>query len=368
MRLLDRYLLRELALPLGYCLSGILIFWVSFDLISHLDELQSKQLSALDIAELYLVGAPELVVLVLPMALLLALLYALTNHARHHELVAMRAAGLSYWRLAVPYLAVGLIASLGLFYLNERCVPQSEAAAEQILNRYQKVHGAAAAQARWHPLNFKNEWDNRIWNIGAFNLETHQMLRPQVEWSLPDGSRRHIIAERAEWTNGCWTFFNVEEPDYQSLNRTQTNRLAMAEFSETPDLIMSEIKVSSLSSVHAAKRPQLSIAEIRNYLRLHRRLTPEKHALLITQFHGRLAEPWTCLVVVLVALPFGAVSSRRNVFVGVASSIFICFAYFVLLKLGLALGTAGYLPPWLAAWFPNLLFGALGAAMTWRVR
>jgi lipopolysaccharide export system permease protein len=54
--------------------------------------------------------------------------------------------------------------------------------------------------------------------------------------------------------------------------------------------------------------------------------------------------------------------------VGVASSVFICFTFFILLQLGLALGTGGYLPPWFAAWFPNLAFGLTGAWLTARVR
>ena len=81
-----------------------------------------------------------------------------------------------------------------------------------------------------------------------------------------------------------------------------------------------------------------------------------------------MAAPWTCLVVVLIAIPFGAAGGRRNVYVGVASSIIICFVYFVLLQLGLALGTSGRLPAWLAAWFPNLSFGLAGLWMTARVR
>jgi lipopolysaccharide export system permease protein len=80
----------------------------------------------------------------------------------------------------------------------------------------------------------------------------------------------------------------------------------------------------------------------------------------------RLAAPLTCIVVVLIALPFGAVGARRSVFAGVASSVFICFAFFVLLRLGLALGTGGYIPSWLAAWLPNGLFATLGVWMTWK--
>jgi lipopolysaccharide export system permease protein len=54
--------------------------------------------------------------------------------------------------------------------------------------------------------------------------------------------------------------------------------------------------------------------------------------------------------------------------VGVAGSIFICFAYFVLMQVGLAMGSGGWMPPWLAAWLPNLFFTLLGAFLINRVR
>ena len=86
------------------------------------------------------------------------------------------------------------------------------------------------------------------------------------------------------------------------------------------------------------------------------------------ELHGRLAMPWTCFVVMLIAIPFGVAAGQRNLFVGVAGSIFICFTFFVLQQVGLALGTGGYLPAWLAAWLPNLVFGAAGLFLIARVR
>src|SRR3954471_10836982 len=93
MRLLDRYLMRELLVPFSYCLSGFFVFWISFDLFAELAEFQRHKVKAIEIAEYYLVKTPELLIIVLPVALLLALLYALTNLSRHHELTAIRAAG-----------------------------------------------------------------------------------------------------------------------------------------------------------------------------------------------------------------------------------------------------------------------------------
>src|ERR1035438_9093249 len=126
MRLLDRYLLRELLIPLGYCLCGFLLFWISSDMFVTLGDFQKKELLARDIVEYYVVMLPEFLVLVLPIALLLALLYALTNHARHQEITAIRAAGVSLWRISLPYLGVGFLASLVLFVVNEVWGPSSD--------------------------------------------------------------------------------------------------------------------------------------------------------------------------------------------------------------------------------------------------
>lgn len=372
MRLLDRYLLRELLLPLGYCLGGFLVFWIAFDLFNELPAFQQSRLHGGDVAEYYLVKLPELLITVLPVALLLALLYALTNHARHHELVAIRAAGVGLWRLSAPYLAVGFTASVLLFVLNEVAAPNGNELAADILNRYSANKAAATV---WHQnLNFINEAAHRTWSIGAYNPKTAEMLKPNVEWRRPDGSRSQMFAERATRENGVWVFYNVLLFRYQPPDnlvdplRFTTNVLAAPEFAETPRLIKSEIKINSMDSYRVAKKIRFTLAEIADYQRLHPQLQGRKRAELTTQFHGRLAAPWTCLVVVLVALPFGALTGRRNVFVGVAASVFIVFAFFILSRLGLVLGTSGYLPGWLAAWLPHLLFGGGGAWFTHRLR
>ena len=143
----------------------------------------------------------------------------------------------------------------------------------------------------------------------------------------------------------------------------------MREFWETPEQIRSEIKIGRLRSFKMARKTHLSIREILDYYDLHPAgVPPALRAVLDTKLHGQIAAPWTSLVVVAIALPFGARSGRRNVAVGVASSIFICFAYFVLQQLSLALGGGGHVPAWIAAWAPNFLFGLTGLILSWRMR
>jgi lipopolysaccharide export system permease protein len=364
-------LLRELLVPLGYCLSGFLLLWVSSDLIVELANLQEKKLLPREIAEYYLVRMPEFVVLILPIALLLALLYSVTNHARHHEITAIRAAGISLWRLSLPYFSVGLIASLVLFGLNEFWIPDSDDRAEQILNRHVS---SAKSVPRDKVLNrgFNNARDHRLWKFGSCDLRTGEMLNVKVYSAQKDGSHLLLSAERAALSNGVWLFFEASLTQEAAQSNAlpilllQTNLIARPEFNETPDEIRSELKISGGNILNKAKRADLPVIEIYHYLQLHPQ--PAQAAALYTKLHGRLAAPWTCLVVVLIALPFSAASGRRNVFVGVASSILICFSFFVTQQLCLAFGAGGYLPPWLAGWLPNLAFGATGVWLTARVR
>jgi lipopolysaccharide export system permease protein len=374
MRLLDRYLLREFLIPLSFCLGGFLIFWVAFDIFSRLREMQESGLTGADIAEFYFFKSPEFLILVLPVSLLLAMLYTLTNHARHNEITAIRAAGVSLARLCLPYLAIGISASVLLFALNEFCVPRTAEIADQLLIRKSM---RAPKKAKWQPVKnlvFSNSREKRKWFVGVYNPRTGEMIKPHVDWDLPDGSARSIDAERATWANGVWTFHQVRE------NRTSpgnpyptkvplTNAVMFPEFSETPAIIRTEITVTDQHGHPSqTKRADIPVSEIVNYLKLH----PEPDAVIrpwiYTKLHGRFAGPFACLVVVLVAIPFAAASGRRNVFVGVAASILIFFVYFVLQQMGFAFGEGGRVPAWLGAWLPNLFFGFGSLWMVSRVR
>jgi lipopolysaccharide export system permease protein len=372
MRLLDRYLLRELLIPLAFCLVGFLIFWNVFSLFTDLGHFQESGLSFGDVVELYLVRVPGNLVLILPVVLLLALLYALTNHARHHELTAIRAAGVGLWRICLPYFGVGFLLSLTLFALNEYCVPDAANREFQIMHRHDpKAAGAPDRDEARNIAGFNNSRDGRRWIFSGYNLRTHIITAPKLIWAGAEGGT--MIAERAQYLDGEWTFFNVQawtnRPGDSALPTLTTNRIALPELSETPEQFEREFKFPNYFNLQNPRPIEVSVADILDYLDLHPHdLSPGVRSGLLTQLHGRLAAPWTCVVVVLIAIPFGAASGRRNLFVGVASSIVICFVYFILFKVGLAAGTGGYGPPWLGAWAPNLCFTLAGFWMMLRVR
>jgi len=374
MRLLDRYLLRELLIPLAFCLVGFLVFYVAFDLIFGIKGFLEKQLTPGDIAEYYLATLPELLVMqIIPVSLLLALLYALANHNRYQELTAMRAAGVGLVRMSLPYFGVGILLGVVVLAMNELLVPPSADRAREILQR----HDPNREDRNWvGKLNFHNDADDSDWAIDHYNRATGEMKGARIVWKQEDGSIRAIHAGRGVYSNGHWVFYSVEDwltPAASPANPRplpgQTARAVLEmSFSETPAWINIGLKEMNVRTMDAAKKPQLSIREILSYLRLHPRQNEADQAKLMTQFQCRLAEPFTCLTVVLIALPFGARAGRQNVFAGVAGSLFICFAYFIMQRIAMGLGVGGTLPPFLAAWLPNLLFGLTGLVLLWRTR
>jgi lipopolysaccharide export system permease protein len=374
MRLLDRYLLRELLVPLGFCLCGFLMLFIFFDLFASLNEFQGKKMVWTDIVEYYVVMTPQMLVIVLPVALLLALLYTTTSLARYNEITAIRAAGVSLWRLCVPYLGVGIVSSLVLFAMNELWVPDSAAAADEIKQSHTPRPPGSPGRNVYQDTGFVNHHEGRMWQFHLYNTQNGEMTKAiTVIWKQPDGSQRWLKAERAVPVPGGWKFEEVREyadnPDAgsQLAPLLQTNRITFP-FSETLEQVNTTLKLTAGASFLAARKADLSIREIRDYFRLNPDPVASERDNLNTKLQARLATPWTCLVVVLIAIPFGVASGRRNVYVGVASSVLICFIYFILQQFGLIYGMNGRLPAWLAAWLPNLAFSLVALGLAARVR
>jgi lipopolysaccharide export LptBFGC system permease protein LptF len=104
----------------------------------------------------------------------------------------------------------------------------------------------------------------------------------------------------------------------------------------------------------------LSVPELRDYLRFNADFPKTLLAPFQTHLQYRLALPWTCFVVVLIAAPLGIGYSRRGILSSVAASIVLVFSMNFLTHLFLALGEGYRVAAWIAAWTPNLIFTVIG--------
>jgi lipopolysaccharide export system permease protein len=364
MRLLDRYVLRNFLEPFLICFAGFIGIWLIFDLSDNITDFVDAKVSFKEVAGYYLTQLPYFILLALPVGLLLALLYSLSQMSRRNEIIAMLTAGRSIVRLLLPLIFVGLIATAGCLALNYKLAPHAEAmkkvALEQITKKDKKKKKDEIQQIEQHL--FRDRMNNRTWYVQKLRLANTTLNGVHVTQQDEEGNiTRKWYASKAVYDQmrGNWTLFRgmiVEfnrEGDIIKKEVFPGGGRVIPEFTETPWRIAS-------SQLEAQN---LSIPELHEYLRFNADFPAAQLASYRTNLADRWAFPWSCFVVVFIAAPLGIVFSRRGVLAGVAASLFIFFVMILVRYLFLALGKGGRLDPLVAAWLPNAAFLAVGLLM-----
>ncbi len=363
MSLLDRHLLRAFLLPFVYCELGFLAVWLIADLVSNVQDFIDARVSPVLIAGFYLGQLPAIMVLTLPVGLLLALLYCLSRLSQANEITAMLGAGVSLRRILTPFFCVGLAVTGISAALNYRLAPAAEARRETELAEIEAGNGKLEKRAFTNGYLFANRADRRLWFVQRMPSDLTQPLVGVQIVQQDTGGRitEKYYAPQATydgaahaWRLAAGTRLARYNPAGDLVEELfPPEALVVNNWSETPWRLASAM----------LQADQLSIPELREYLRLNADFTNAQLAPFRTYLDYRHALPWGCLVVVFVSAPLGIVYSRRNVFVGVAAAMGLFFLTLFLTNLCLALGRGGRIPPFWAAWTPNLLFFTIGLVL-----
>jgi LPS export ABC transporter permease LptG len=357
MRLLDRYVLRYFLQAYFYCIAGFISIWFIFDISDNISTFLEERISRGLIVKYYLAQAPQILVMLLPVALLLALLFVLGRMSRSNEIVSMLTCGVSVPRIIAPLLAVGLLTTAGSTVLNYSLAPHAEFARKKLLEDTQSRRPQLGLMAQI----FRNRTDNRTWFI--------QMLRPGenkfvtlhiVQQDANDNITANYIATGALYRpeTKAWELQEVKVVNYDEAgNITRmipyTKSLMITDWSETP------FRLSSAN----LRAEYLSVPELQEYLQFNSDFPPTLLAPFATHLQYRLALPWMCIVIALIAAPLGIGYSRRGILSSVAAAILLAFAMNFVMHLFLALGEGARIPNWAAAWTPNIIFGVIGLVL-----
>ena len=351
MRLLDRYVLRHFLQAYFYCIAAFISIWFIFDVSDNISTFLDERFSGPMLAKYYFTQVPQILVILLPMALLLALLFSLGRMSRSNEIVSMLTAGVSLPRLVAPLLLVALITTGVSTILNYSLAPHADYAHKKLLEDPRRQHVNLFAQI------FRNRTDNRTWFIQSFRPGENSFTTVHVvQQDANDNIMTNYIATNALYhpETGAWELQRVKVVQYDEVGNITSaeviDSLMMNDWSETPFRLAS-------ANVRAE---YLSVPELREYLHFNSDFPPTLLAPFATHLQYRLALPWTCFVIALIAASLGIGYSRRGILSSVAAAIIIVFSMNFVVHLFLALGEGARIPDWAAAWTPNVLFGALG--------
>ncbi len=352
MKLLDRYVIKNFLQAYIYCIAGFTSIWLIFDISDNISSFLDQRVGLRVAFRYYTTQFPEVLIILLPVSLLLALLFSLGRMSRANEIVSILTAGISLPRILAPLIGIGLVTVGVTTALNFALAPHAELARKRLLeDAKSKTETFVEAQI------FRNRTDSRTWFIQRFRPGHEVFNNVQVlQQDAHNNITTNYLAARATYApeTKAWTLENVKVVHYDRVGNITDEQVLPAlkidNWSETPYRLGS-------ANVRAE---YLSIPELREYLHYNSDFSPTRLAPFYTHLHYRFSLPWTCLVVVCLAAPLGIGFSRRGVLASVASAVILVFAMNFMNHLFLALGEGYRIPAWVAAWTPNLVFAAIG--------
>jgi lipopolysaccharide export system permease protein len=359
-RTLDRYIVRELGGPSFFGLSAFsLIFAATY--ILNISRLVSDDHAPVWAAiEYFIYQMPQIIVLVIPMALLLGTLLALQRLSGESELTAMKAGGISLIRIVRPILLTGFAVSILSLALQELFVPFAQERAAYLLNDVIRHVGMTAAgldvsiplPGGGHQLTAAGGYDTARATLRDVTV---------IQYDRGNLPQQVIFSAEARFLTNKWLFTNARTYHFDADGTavSSIDPLLQIDLGEDPSRILQRASNNNPDELSRAKLHDILSSKTLSDLQQRK---------YRSAYDAKLAQPFACLVFTLIALPFGLRPARGSgTSVGFGLAVAIVFVYYVILTIARGVATSDPPISVYCAWAPNLLFSGIGITMLRRV-
>ena len=362
MKILRSYLLKEFIGPLFLALGVLTFVMILGNLVKLTDLVINKGVDFFSVTKLFLLMMPYLLTYTVPIAALTAVLLSLGRLSSDNEIVAIRASGINLFSLILPLLIVGIILSLILVIFNDRVIPYAHYASRKTLVDIGIKNPTAALE----PGVFINSFEKYIifiYRIDQNKLSNVRIYEPQGE----NKPTRTIVAKRGEFIaipekkiiklklmDGT-----SDEPDPE--NPSSFYKLNFKTYFLNLNLSQAQDKDK------IEKKPKdMNIQELRREMEKLKKEGIDP-APLITEINEKIALAFSSLIFILFGSPLAIITRRREKSINFGMAFLIVGVYYLLLLASQGLSLQGHLNPKIAMWIPNIILGAIGAILTFRL-
>ncbi len=353
---LDAYVFLEWVKIFVTTAIGFPVLVIVIDLTDHLETYLQRNIPAPRIALSYLYWVPGSMFLVLPAAVLFATVFSIGAFTRHSEITAAKASGISFYRWTAPvFFAACLAAVLGLGI--GELAPVTNAKHDEILEEQQfrggnqRYNFAYAAE------------EGRVYKVGGLDAGHGSMNSVEIErHGVGPAYPTYILsAQNANWHAGHgWTLVQGVlhvVPDSVDDLTLQFDSAHDNHLREAPPELMA-----------APKNPEdMRFGELRRFIGALERSGGNADELKV-ELAQKIAVPVTCIIIALFGAPLATSTQRGGAAFGIAISLATTVLFLMMIQLTKAVGAKGLIPPYLAAWIPNVIFTIAGVYLLTRVR
>lgn len=358
------------AMVLSSFLFYFLVLLVTFVMMTHvftffelLSDIVKNHIPMSRVLTYHFFLTPRLIYDLTPVGVLTAVLVTFGVLTKNNEVTAVKACGISVYRLTAPVLLAGFFLSGSLFAFDHYWVPEAD-----------RRQDAIRAEIKGRPaqtfLRPDRRWiyglRDRVYYYRYFDSSQQVMLGVNVyELDLERFRlKRHIFAERAHWDRNskAWVFENGWSRDMNASNVTHFDDFAgqtrtFLELEEPPDYFVKEVKQSR----------QMNFRELSTYIRELQQSGFDTVALQV-QFYKKFSVPLFALILAMVSIPFAFLAGNRGAMAGVGMSLGIYILYWSIGQVFEQVGNLSQLPAQVAAWSPDVVFSLAGFYLLARMR
>ncbi len=353
-RILDGYVTR-LALKVGsLTFAGLLgIFYIS-TFIDMSDKLFKGQTTGQVMLQYFYYSTPQFVFFIIPLTVLIGAMVTVGILTKNSELVVMQACGISLYRVAAPLVLIAALASGTMFGLQDRVLPYSNrrAAAIKHVIRGGSPQTFDVVNRKWLVAR-----DGSIYNYTYYDPRLHELNGLSIFDFNPShgGLVRRVYVGSAQFTPGSDRVWHSKN----GWVREFVNGSDLKAFASFPSRDL-RLEPPAYFATESPDAERMTFGQLKQYITFLQasgvNVVPQTVAL-----YRKVSFPLVTLIMTLIAVPFAVMTGRRGALYGISVGIVLAVVYWITISAFGAVGSAGMLPPVLAAWAPNLLFGA-GAA------
>ena len=348
-RIVDRYLLKFFFISLLIVAVAVGLTIIVINAVEELRDFIDHDVSLAMIIEYYVYFGGWVIKSFFPMFVLLATLFSVSILARKNEILAMKASGLSLYRIMMPFFLTTLLLAGGHFYYNEFLYPQANKRRLEIKNftierRSRRVHNQIANI-------YRQIQKGHFYTIANFNVERAEGTDVRIFKTEDNRLREIITAARIEYSDYQWIAKQGVVRTFDALGES---------YEPFHVMILSEIQEKPADfSKRVGKPEDMGYQDLKAYIETMKR-TGGPYVREAIDLDMKFSYPLSSCIVVLICIPFAASPKRGGIAVSIAVGTLISLAYFVLLR---SLQSAGYnekVPRELAVWGVNGLFLLIG--------
>lgn len=359
--ILFTYLWKEFAKVFLMCFAGLMTIYVVVDFFEKLRRFMKFDAHIIDILQYFILRTPSITLQIAPLAVLMATLLTLGLLSRNREITAMRACGVSLFKIARPFLVFGALLSVLLLFMSWVVIPSATSAAEYVRNFAIEKKSPVSLKAARPWLQVRGQ---ALMNVELVEAGGSTLRGVRLYQLAPDFRLIGITEARwADYGSKGWQLHDGIERRF-----LPDGGVASRHFDRRP-VALSQVP-QDFESWLSVESDLLPLNELAAYIE---RLQRDGYGFsrLLTDFHARIAFPLVSLIMVCVGI---ALSLRRmgtrgaGIAVGVGQALVVGFFYWVTNSVAVALGRSGVLMPLLAGWMANLVFLSFGLYLLLKVR